>query len=597
MSWLIAIFLFLLGFIDSDRKNNNSKKFESNKQSFNENTTQHSNKSINSHQPSVSIVIPAFNEEENVANVVSVVTVIPYVSEVIVVDDGSYDKTSEEARLAGATVISHASNQGKGAALKTGFRHSKGDIIAFIDGDIQNLTAEKVDNIITPILENKTEITKTKFIRDSGRVTELTAKPLLRFFFPEITFDQPLSGQFAGKRHILNKIKFEKDYGVDVGIVLDAEAYGINIKEVDIGEIKHESSPLTDLYTMANEVVRTIVDRANKYGRITLMDTIGNCIRSVILGLSLIILGLFTIFFVQWIPLEIGIILSIVGFAIFLYYGVLLIKKTVYVYKNRAKGNIFKSFIKMHFPVLISAIVLILMLSTFLSAANFSSGQISIEPNSRNLIIFSGPDNTISVRGPYTIDSALENEVNIIRIPEDVLKTLELGYNDKIIINDIYYTLNRTREGESHILRLPQDVRTFFNVQVGDVVSDSKIRSVFDGAYVESNINSTNLTNDSFLNEYFILNSKSSEGKIIDIYMDNKFISSEHVLFKENSSYNLKINGVIAKTFFINDTSTTDTIFTYWGDHIIEIRFTGNNMSSIKSFVSNDFGSFLSFVI
>jgi len=140
---------------------------------------------------SVSVVIPAYNEEKTIANVVKVANELPYVSEVIVVDDGSYDKTVEEAGFAGADIISHASNQGKGSAIKTGFKHSKGDIIAFIDGDIENLSLDKLDMIIRPILDGKTDITKTKFMRESGRVTELTAKPLLKFFFPEINFKQP----------------------------------------------------------------------------------------------------------------------------------------------------------------------------------------------------------------------------------------------------------------------------------------------------------------------------------------------------------------------------------------------------------------------
>ena len=205
---------------------------------------------------SVSIIIPAYNEEATVAHVVNVARELSYVTEVLVIDDGSYDKTAKEAKSAGANVISHTSNQGKGSAIKTGFKHSKGDIVAFIDADIYNLTSDKVDMIISPILEGKTDITKTKFMRESGRVTELTAKPLLRFFFPEVSFDQPLSGQFAGKRSVLEKIKFEKDYGVDVGIVLDADAHGMRIKEVDIGEIKHDMSPLESLNEMANEVTR-----------------------------------------------------------------------------------------------------------------------------------------------------------------------------------------------------------------------------------------------------------------------------------------------------------------------------------------------------
>ena len=120
----------------------------------------------------VSVIIPAFNEEETVANVINVVKKVKYVDEVIVVNDGSTDNTESEAKSAGAIVINHEVNKGKGEALTTGYRKSDSDIIAFIDADIHNLTSKKVDAMIRPILEGRTDITKTKFARESGRVTE-----------------------------------------------------------------------------------------------------------------------------------------------------------------------------------------------------------------------------------------------------------------------------------------------------------------------------------------------------------------------------------------------------------------------------------------
>lgn len=148
----------------------------------------------------VSVIIPAYNEEETVAKVVEVVKNVSFVDEIIVINDGSTDRTEEEATNAGAIVINHAVNKGKGEALYTGYKEAECDIIAFIDADIHNLTSKKVEAMIKPILDGKTDITKTKFARESGRVTELTAKPLLNFFFPEINFEQPLSGQFAAKK-------------------------------------------------------------------------------------------------------------------------------------------------------------------------------------------------------------------------------------------------------------------------------------------------------------------------------------------------------------------------------------------------------------
>ena len=95
MSWLVVILVFLLASIK---------------------TTKGSDKSV-------SIVIPAYNEEATVAKVVSVARKLSYVDEVIVVDDGSTDRTVEEAENAGATVISHIMNEGKGSAIKTGFKN------------------------------------------------------------------------------------------------------------------------------------------------------------------------------------------------------------------------------------------------------------------------------------------------------------------------------------------------------------------------------------------------------------------------------------------------------------------------------------------
>ncbi|GAA5817977.1 MAG: dolichol-phosphate mannosyltransferase [Methanobrevibacter sp. CfCl-M3] len=564
LSWLFAIFMVIIAYL----KTGNSVRDNS----------------------SVSIVIPAYNEEKDIGSIVSIVKKISYVDEVIVVDDGSYDKTVAKANEAGASVISHTSNQGKGSAIETGLKHSKGVIVAFIDGDLQNLSTDQVDAMVKPIMEGKTDITKTKFKRKNGRVTELTAKPLLNFFFPEIKLEQPLSGQFAGKRSALTKIRMEKDYGVDVGIILDADANGLKVEEVDIGEVKHDSSSLEDLHNMANEVVRTVVNRSMEYGRISLIDTIGTYIRSALLGLSLITLGLFILFYV-YIPDVIGIVIFVAGIIISIYYMIKLITKTYKLFKKRGNRNFIKSFAIMHLPVLISGIVLILMVSTFITAINFSNGQISLELTSKRLTIFPGSSSNpqLSLKGPYKIESALENESDIIKMPSDALSTLELNYNDTLRINNIYYNINETRPNDVNTIRLPNNVRTYLNLKEDDVVQDSRITRIFENTFVQRKINTTNSTN---CFEYFVIKSQLSEAKYMDIYLDNRFISKEFGIFN-NDTYSIYANGNYIKT--INGNSNiTDNYFAYWGDHIIELRIY-NQTSSIKSFQTSGYGSFLSF--
>ena len=184
----------------------------------------------------------------------------------------------------------------------------------------------------------------------------------------------------------MNKIKFEEDYGVDVGIVLDADVHGIKIVEVDIGEINHDMSPLANLNKMANEVVRTIIDRAVNYGRVTMMDTLGNYIRMAIMSLSLVILGLFMLFFVPAIPLIVAGLVVAIGAVLTIYYIIQIIRKSVPILRKSDARISLRSFINMHFPVIISGLILVLMLSTFLSATTFSDGRVSVELTSRKIM-------------------------------------------------------------------------------------------------------------------------------------------------------------------------------------------------------------------
>ena len=541
----------------------------------------------------VSVIIPAYNEEDTVAKVVEVVKKASFVDEIIVVNDGSSDNTTEEAEKAGAKVITHETNKGKGEALYTGYKEAECDIIAFIDADIYNLTSKKVEAMIKPILDGDAEITKTKFARESGRVTELTAKPLLNFFFPEISFEQPLSGQFAARKEILKKINFEKDYGVDVGIVIDADVLGISILEVDIGAIQHDMSPLADLNIMANEVVRAIINRANKYGRVTLIDDIGYYIRMSIVGLSLVILGLFTIFFVKFVPLAIAVIITIIGVIVAIYYIIKVIVQSIVIFRKTPGRNVIKPFIKIHFPMIISIIILLLMISTFIGAAHFENGVLSVEPNSRNLIIYA--DNTpqtssISVRGPYTVDTAIENESGQIRMPSDAMMTLGVNVNDTMVIDGVEYLINETRPGEQDILRLPIEAKNELSVESGYVIQNSRLKEVFEGTGVIHKYDAGNST----FSENFIITSRDKPSCTYEIFIDNVSKFSSYGIFKENSIYTININeNPVEYLNYTNNTFDSNVSEFEYNGHDIKIVFENTNSTSIKQFLRQDQNNFL----
>ncbi len=554
-------------------------------------------KTVDSRDMTVSVIIPAFNEEKTVGSVVKTVKKVDYVDEIIVVDDGSYDNTSRVAEEAGATVIQHVTNRGKGSAIKTGFKNSNGDIVVFLDADIENLTSDQISKIIQPIINGEADITKTKFKREAGRVTELTAKPLLNFFFPELKFDQPLSGQFAIKRSFLNHIKLEDDYGVDVGIILDADVRGLRIKEVDIGEIHHMLSSLHELNIVANEVVRTIVQRATEYGRVAMIDSLGRAIRMGILGLSLTFFGVFSTFFVRPMPVELGLFISIAGTVVAIYYLIKIVKMSYnMVRKPEGRSQTLKSFFYMHSPILVSAIILIAMISTLLGAVNFEDGKLSIEPTSRNLIIW-GPneDNkSYDIRGPYTVDSALENETNIIRMPQKAMDSLELSYGDHIYIDDLNYSLNQTVTGEDNIMRIPVDARTYLGLNVRDVIRDSDIRNIFKNLYVSKNIpvnNYSNLT----INEGVFIKTETGDARIVNIYIDDQKVASTKGIFN-NGTYGVYINGLRYKNIYFDDQNPEGNYSIYLNNKVVKIEIGSKDKSDMLFANVND-GLFLNLIL
>lgn len=219
----------------------------------------------------VSVIIPTLNEEKRIAEIVNFCFRSKMVSEVIVIDDGSTDNTFAKALDAGAKVF-FSSMLGKGVSMFDGLWKTQNDIVLYLDGDIYNFNQNLIELMTLPLTKNDCDFVKGKFHRTAGRVTELTAKPLLKSFFPEIAdIEQPLGGIIAAKKDLLKNVTFEPDYGVDIGILIDVNQLGSRIIEVDIGNIDHDHQPLSQLGKMSTQIVRVILDRASKYKRLDVL--------------------------------------------------------------------------------------------------------------------------------------------------------------------------------------------------------------------------------------------------------------------------------------------------------------------------------------
>ncbi|MDP2008312.1 MAG: glycosyltransferase [Rubrivivax sp.] len=217
---------------------------------------------------SVSVVIPALNESRRIASVVAFALADPATAEVVVIDDSSIDDTAALARAAGARVVT-SSMLGKGASMLDGAMTAQREILVYLDGDLAGLRPGLVSDMARPLLAGEADFVKARFGRGGGRVTELTAKPMLKVFFPEVAhLGQPLGGIIAARRALLQQLSFEDGYGVDIGLLLDASRAGARVAEVDIGSLENDSQPLLDLTVMANEVARVIYSRARAAGRL-----------------------------------------------------------------------------------------------------------------------------------------------------------------------------------------------------------------------------------------------------------------------------------------------------------------------------------------
>jgi len=211
----------------------------------------------------VSVIIPALNEEKTIRQVIRQAKRNELVDEIIVVDDMSTDDTVAEAGKENVKVIT-PTHVGKGESMREGMLMAKNEILVFLEADLPDYEQDIVGMLTAPLIRDEADFVKSYFERPAGRVAEILVKPMLEFFFPHLLeFRQPLSGMIAGKKSIFQKVEFENDYGVDIGLLIDMHQVRARIKEVCIGEVENDRQPLHVLGRMAKQVANAIFKRVN----------------------------------------------------------------------------------------------------------------------------------------------------------------------------------------------------------------------------------------------------------------------------------------------------------------------------------------------
>lgn len=237
----------------------------------------------------VSVVVPARNEAATIGKIITSIgddhlAGSGLIDELIVIDSDSTDDTAQVAEAAGAAVFRSVEispelgwRPGKGEAMWKSLLVSNGEIIVYIDADLVHFTSLYVTGLLGPLLlhddvllvkgfydRNLIGATSGDGVAQGGRVTELTARPVTSLWWPDLAgVIQPLSGEWAGRRSLLESLPFPSGYGVEVGVLIDSyERFGLSsIAQVDLGNREHIHQDLTGLGVVAAEVLAAATQR------------------------------------------------------------------------------------------------------------------------------------------------------------------------------------------------------------------------------------------------------------------------------------------------------------------------------------------------
>lgn len=260
---------------------------------------------------SISLCLPTLNEERTIGQEIVILKAelhdhYPLLDEIAVIDSGSTDRTCEIAASFGADVYvaaehlpEYGQRRGKGENLWKALYLLKGDIIVYVDADIKNIHPRFVYGLVGPLIQDP-EVHYVKAFYDrplafsgglrhtgGGRVTEILIRPLFSLFYPELTaILQPLSGEYAGRRSILEQIPFPVGYGVETALLIDIyERLGLYaFAQTDLDRRVHRNQETVALGRMAFGVLRTFFSRLTEQQRIQLRDELPRIMRQYDVG-------------------------------------------------------------------------------------------------------------------------------------------------------------------------------------------------------------------------------------------------------------------------------------------------------------------------